>query len=90
MVTAVVLINVERAEIKRVVEALLDVDGVTEVYTVAGEYDLVAIIRVKDNERLSKIVAEELTHDFPGITRAKTLFALGVHSKYDLKGFFGL
>jgi len=90
MVTAVVLINVERAEIKKVVEALLDVEGVNEVFAVAGEYDLVAIVRVKDNERLSAIVAEELTHDFPGITRAKTLFALAAHSKYDLKSFFGV
>ncbi len=89
MVTAVVLINVERSELKNTVDSLLEVDGVTEVYTVAGEYDLVAIIRVSDNERLSSIVADELTHNFKGITHAKTLFALGAHSRYDLEKIFG-
>ena len=90
MVTAIVLINVERPKLKQVIDSLLETDGVTEVYAVAGEYDLVAIVRVSDNTRLSKIVVDKMPHHIPGITHAKTLFALEAYSKQDLSKLFDI
>ncbi|MEA2011491.1 MAG: Lrp/AsnC ligand binding domain-containing protein [Verrucomicrobiota bacterium] len=83
MVTAIVLINVERKEVKKAVDSLMGMEGITEVYPVAGEYDMVAMIRVKDNHILSKLITEKITH-MESIHHTKTLFALGVHSKIDL------
>jgi DNA-binding Lrp family transcriptional regulator len=88
MVTAIVLINVERAKLRDVTEAILNTEGVTEVYPVAGEYDLVAIVRVGDNHSLSEIVVDNMPHDIPGISHTKTLFALDAKSKFDLAKLF--
>ena len=90
MVTAIVLINVERPKLKQVIDAVLETEGVTEVYAVAGEYDLVAIVRVTDNTSLSKIVVDKMPHQIPGITHAKTLFALEAYAEKDLAKLFGL
>jgi DNA-binding Lrp family transcriptional regulator len=90
MVTAIVLINVERQKLKQVIDAVLDTEGVTEVYAVAGEYDLVAIVRVADNARLSQIVVDKMPTHIPGITHAKTLFALEAYSNLDLSKIFGV
>lgn len=90
MVTAIVLINVERPKLKQVVDSVQKTDGVTEVYAVAGAYDLVAIVRVKDNTELSKIVVDKLPHNIPGITHTKTLFALKAYSDKDLGKLFGI
>lgn len=90
MVTAIVLINVERPKLKQVIDEVLNTEGVTEVYAVAGEYDLVAIVRVADNTSLSKIVVDKMPHHIPGITHAKTLFALEAYSKLDLAKIFAV
>lgn len=90
MVTSIVLVNVERLKLKTVVQELLALEGVSEIYTVAGEYDLVAIVRVKDNHALSKIVCDVMPHQIPGITHTKTLFALEAKSRYDLNALFKL
>ncbi|MDD5598652.1 MAG: Lrp/AsnC ligand binding domain-containing protein [Victivallaceae bacterium] len=89
MVTGIVLVNAKRSQLDSVVESLIKIDGITEVYTVAGEYDLVAIIRAKDNKQLSDIVAKHMTRDVEGIKYTKTLIALDVNSKVDLAGIFG-
>ena len=90
MVTAFVLVNVERANLKQVVDSVLSIDGVSEVYTVAGEYDLVAVVRVKDNKALSQIVVDQMPHHIPGITHTKTLYAFEAHSDIDLEKVFSL
>ena len=90
MITGIVLVNVERAKIGEVVDGLLKIDGVTEIYSVAGEYDLVAIIRVKNNADLAEIIASRMTRDISGIIHTKTLVTLNAYSKIDLeKAFFG-
>jgi DNA-binding Lrp family transcriptional regulator len=78
-----VLINVERTKLKEVVKELTTIEGVSEVHTVAGEYDLVAIARVNNNEKLSEIVVNQMPHDIPGIIHTKTLFALDSHLNFD-------
>lgn len=90
MVTGIVLITVERNQLKEVIKEILALDGVSEVYSVAGEYDLVAMVRVKDNAQLSEIVADKMPHHIKGITHTKTLVTLTAHSKFDIETMFKL
>ncbi len=86
--TAIVLINVNRPELNNVINKIMDIEGVTEVYAIAGEYDLAAIIRVKDNNTLSEIVADKMPHQISGIVRTKTLISLKSYSNFDLNKIF--
>jgi DNA-binding Lrp family transcriptional regulator len=88
MVTGIVLVNVERPLLKQVIKDILALDGVTEVYAVAGEYDLVVMVRVASNNQLADIVANKMPHDINGITHTKTLISLEAHSQFDLKKIF--
>src|SRR5262249_16338931 len=60
MVSAIVLLTVERDKINSVADAIADIDGVSEVYSIAGRYDLAAIIRVKTNDDMAKVVTERI------------------------------
>lgn len=84
MVTAIVLIEGERDKLPETAEALADVPGVAEVYSVAGQYDLVAIIRVKNHEELADIVTKKLLK-MGGIVRTNTLIAFKTYSRRDLE-----
>ncbi|MDH7603140.1 MAG: Lrp/AsnC ligand binding domain-containing protein [Armatimonadota bacterium] len=84
MVTAIVLIEGERDKLPETAEALADVPGVAEVYSVAGQYDLVAIIRVKEHEELADIVTKKLLK-MDGIARTNTLIAFKSYSRRDLE-----
>lgn len=88
MVTGIVLVNVERAMIRSVIEDLRKMEGVSEVYSVAGEYDLVVMIRVKSNADLAEIIANRMTHDINGIIHTKTLVTLNAYSRHDLEKIF--
>lgn len=89
MVSALVLIDCEKGAVNQAAEALADMDGITEVYSVAGRVDLVAVIRVADNDRLAEIVTNKLLN-VPGITRTETLIAFRVFSKHDLEQMFSI
>ena len=89
MVTSIVLINCERARINDVSQKLLTFDGVTEVFSVAGQYDLVAILRVRTNEQIAELVTEKIL-GVGGISRTETLIAFKVFSKYDLENMFSI
>ncbi len=65
MVTAILLCNVDRRGIPATAQALLDVPEVTEVYSVSGDYDIVAIIRVREHEHLADVVTGR-SHLDPG------------------------
>jgi DNA-binding Lrp family transcriptional regulator len=88
MVTGIVLVNVERPKLKAVIKALMAIDGVTEVYTVAGEYDLVVMVRTSSNSELSEVVANQMTHNIEGIIHTKTLISLEENAKVDLREVF--
>ncbi|MCQ2378307.1 MAG: Lrp/AsnC ligand binding domain-containing protein [Victivallaceae bacterium] len=88
MVTGFVLVNVERTMVEKVIDGLMAIDGVSEVYSVAGEYDLVAVIRVADNTELAKIIAADMT-GIAGIVHTKTLVTLNSYAKVDLEKVFG-
>jgi len=89
MVNALVLINVERAAVSAVAQPLLELEGVTEVFSVAGRYDLVAILRVKTNEMIADLVTNKILA-VDGITRTETLIAFKVFSKFDLERMFSI
>ena len=83
MVTAFILINVERPRLKSIADDLLAIDGIAEVYSVAGPFDMVAIVRVKEHEQLSDLVTEKIG-GLDGITDTETLIAFRAFSKKDL------
>jgi len=89
MVSAVVLLNVERGRINEVAETLAEVAGVSEVYSVGGRYDLVAIIRVSDNDALAELVTNRMLL-VDGITDSETLIAFRVFSRHDLEAMFSI
>jgi len=89
MVSAIVLLTVARDRITPVAEQLADMQGISEVHSVAGTYDLVAIIRVPDNEQLAQLVTERI-RALDGIEKSETLIAFRVYSKHDLENIFSL
>lgn len=89
MVTAIVLLTVERNKINEVANRLADMEGITEVYSVAGEYDLAAIIRVKENEQLADLVTNHMLK-VEGIIKSETLIAFRVYSRHDLESMFSI
>lgn len=83
MVAAVVLIRAVPGDVPVLARRIAAIDGVTEVYSVSGEYDLIAIVRVAEYERIAQVVTEEIAK-VPGIERTNTLTAFRVYSKQDL------
>jgi DNA-binding Lrp family transcriptional regulator len=84
-----VLFKVERSLINEVAEELCQIEGVSEVYSVAGQYDLVGIIRVSNNDELAKVVTSRMLK-IEGITSSETLIAFRVYSRYDLERMFSI
>ena len=89
MVTAFVLINVQDKQIHELAERLLTFEGITELHLVAGEYDMLAVIRVSDNADLSRLITQKVV-PAPGVARTKTLFSLESFSPFDLAHLFGV
>ena len=81
------MLNTERERIALIPDQLLKIDGVTEVYSVAGEFDLIAIVRVKQPDDLAKVVTEQFAK-VPGINRTVTHIAFKCFSNYDLENMF--
>jgi DNA-binding Lrp family transcriptional regulator len=89
MVTAMVLINTDRYKVNNVAEKLTAVKGISEVYSVAGAYDLVAVIRVATNEELADVVTAQIIK-IDGIARTETLIAFRAFSRHDLESMFSV
>lgn len=89
MVSAIVLIECEKSAINQAAEKLADLKGISEVYSVAGRVDLVAVVRVANNDQLAEIVTSQLLK-VPGITRTETLISFRVFSRHDLEQMFSL
>lgn len=84
MITTIVLVQADPKRIQECANTLAGIEGVAEVYSVSGAWDLVAIVRVADLERIADVV----TRDFatvPGIQRTQTLTAFRTYSKRDLE-----
>ncbi len=89
MVTAIVLINVKHGHINDVAENLLAMHGVSEVYSVGGRHDLVAIIRVKTNEEMADVVTSHMLK-IEHIENTETLLAFRAYSMHDLERMFAI
>ncbi|MBN2139383.1 MAG: Lrp/AsnC ligand binding domain-containing protein [Desulfovibrionaceae bacterium] len=89
MVNAIVLMNVEPKMINEVAQKLVDIDGVSEVYSVGGRFDLVAMVRVPDNEALARVVTEHFLQ-VDGIKASETLIAYRSVSKFDMERLFSV
>ena len=83
MVAAVVLIRAIPGDVPALARRIAGIDGVTEVYSVSGDWDLIAVLRVSEYERIAEIVTEEIAQ-VQGIERTNTLTAFRVYSKQDL------
>ena len=89
MVTAIVLIDVERGKVNSVAENLVDLPGVAEVYSVSGRYDLVAIIRVRTNDEMANLITNQM-QALEDITSTETMLAFRAYSQHDLEVMFSL
>ncbi|MCG7600688.1 Lrp/AsnC ligand binding domain-containing protein [Halomonas sp. McH1-25] len=89
MQNAVILINAEKGQIQAVAQRLAEVDGISEVYSTCGRYDLVAIARTRDFESLAELVTVRLMK-VEGIRDTETLNAMQVHSRHDLETMFSV
>lgn len=89
MVTSIILVNVERSKINETAEELAATDGISEVYSVSGNYDLIAVARVKSNEELSDLVTRNLLK-IESILKTETLLAFKAYSRHDLEAIFSI
>ncbi len=89
MITSIILMNVERKQINQVAEKLAETAGITEVYSVSGKYDLIAVVRVKTNEDLANLVTKQILQ-IEAITRTETMLAFKAYSKHDLEAMFNV
>ena len=89
MVNAFVLLKVEPARIVDLAAELADLDGVAEVYSVAGEVDLVAILRVRHHDDLAQVVTGHISA-LPGIIETRTMIAFKAYSRHDLDALWNL
>ncbi len=89
MITAIVLINTAQGQVPEVAQALIDLPGVTEAYSVAGPYDLVAIVRVRHHDDLADLVSGHV-QKIPGIETTNTLIAFQAYSRHDLEAMWDI
>lgn len=89
MVTAIVLLKVGRAKINEVGAQLAAMAGVSEVYSVSGRYDLVVMLRVRDNDELAVLVTQRL-QGIDAILKTETMLALQAFSRHDLEAMFSI
>ena len=89
MLTAIVLIDTDAARIPEVAQAISDVPGVSEVYSVTGDVDLVAVVRVRAHEDLADVIADHLSK-VEGVLRTQTYIAFKTYSKHDLEAAFSI
>ena len=89
MVTAIVLVNTNHGRVNDVAEQLAAMDGVAEVYSVGGRFDLVAVIRVSDNDQMADLVTNHMLR-VDGISKTETLIAFRAYSRHDLERMFAI
>lgn len=89
MVTAIVFVNAETDRIPEVAQEIASLDGVTEVYSVTGNIDLVAMVHVRELDDLAAVVSDRL-NKVEGILETETHIAFRAYSKHDLEAAFSL
>jgi DNA-binding Lrp family transcriptional regulator len=89
VITAIVMVSVEANRIPEVADAIAGLDGVSEVYSVAGDVDLIAIVRVKEFDAIADVIAGRLSK-VEGVLATDTHIAFRAYSRHDLESTFSL
>ncbi|MFD3509393.1 Lrp/AsnC family transcriptional regulator [Nocardia sp. NPDC058666] len=89
MITAIVMIQAQSSRIPETAQALADTEGVTEVYSCAGDVDLIAIVRVRDFERIADVVTEGIDK-VDGVVDTTTHIAFKSYASHDVEAGFSL
>lgn len=89
MITCIMMLRCERQKINEVAAQVAEIAGVSEVYSVSGQYDLVCILKVMTIEALSTLVTQQLAN-VSGITRTETMLSLRAYAKQDLDAMFDI
>lgn len=89
MITAIVMIDAATDSIGEVASAIADLDGVSEVYSVAGDVDLVALVRVREFDEVADVVAGRI-NKVPGVVDTATHIAFRAYSRHDLEAAFSI
>jgi DNA-binding Lrp family transcriptional regulator len=89
VITAIVFVQADVARIPEVATAIADLPGVTEVYSVTGTIDLIAMVRVRDHDAIAQVVADQL-NKVPGVVDTETHIAFKAYSRHDLDAAFNL
>jgi DNA-binding Lrp family transcriptional regulator len=89
VITAIVLVETDVARIPEVATEIAELDGVSEVYSVTGDVDLVAVVRVREHEELAEVIAGRLSK-VTGVRATKTYLAFRAYSRHDLEAAFAL
>jgi len=89
VITAIVQIRCSRDLIPQTAEAVAELPGIAEVYSVSGDYDLMAVLKVKEYDAIAQVVTEQMTR-IPGIVRTNTISAFRVYSRADREAGFTL
>jgi DNA-binding Lrp family transcriptional regulator len=89
MTTAIVLITAQTDKVSELAERIAEVKGVSEVFSVAGRIDLVAVVRVPTNDELASVVSDGI-RKLPGVAGSETLIAFRAYSKQELDAGFAL
>ena len=89
MITAIVLLHVDVARIPETAQAIADIDTVSEVYSVTGDWELVALVRVREHEEIAEVVTGRIAR-VPGVTATHTMIAFRAYSTSDLERLWGV
>ena len=89
MITAIVLIKTDVDRIPEIAETVAALEGVSEVYSVAGGYDLIALVRVRRHEDLAEVIPGKV-NKIPGVAHTETHIAFRTYSQHDLEAAFSL
>ena len=89
MITAIVFVKADVARIPQVAEEIASLDGVSEVYSVTGTIDLIALVRVREHDDIASVVADRL-NKVDGVTETETHIAFRTYSRHDLESAFSI
>ncbi|MBA3797592.1 MAG: Lrp/AsnC ligand binding domain-containing protein [Geodermatophilaceae bacterium] len=89
MITAIVMISASTDSIGEVAEQIADIEGVSEVYSVAGHVDLIAVVRVRQFDDIAAVIAGQV-NKVPGVIDTETHIAFRAYSRHDLDAAFSI
>jgi len=89
VITAIVMVSAATDQIPEVAQAIADIDGVSEVYSVAGHVDLIAVVRVREFDQVADVIAGRIDKG-PGVLDTETHIAFRAYSRHDLEAAFSI